>query len=191
MSVFYRDDLDARVNKIQPSLAFRSDRATLRDNAYAQVIAQYNQELITADDDHARLDNFASPLSTGSSPTVDTASYDIYQVARPAGEIRIAGNYLYLEKATGTFFKVPRVAFDDIIIATGDDQTLYAFYENKGKINLIIKDSEFVDPADFCYNFYRILDSTLPDASTTPLDIRDEDFQSICERVSDLMIENT
>lgn len=187
--LYYRDDLDKKIKKINPSLGLRTDFSTLRDAAYAQVIGEYNRELITADDDWGRGDNFAAPLTTGSTETVNTASYDIWQLARASTQIRIAGNDLYLQKTTTTFFKVPRIAFDDIIVA-GVDATLYAFYENKDKINLIIKDAEFVAPASLCYNFYRWLDNTLPDASTTPLDIKFDDFESIAERVTNYMSEN-
>ncbi len=182
---YTRDQLDKLIKNIEPGLSNRSDFSTNRDLYYAVVMGEYNEELASANDDFVLGDNFSSPLST-STALVDTSVADLYKMTLPDGQLRIAGDVIFLEKTPGTFVHVPRVSIAEILIG-GDEETLYAFATHKNAITLYSKDSLFTAPASVVYYYYRVLSISLSDGDTV-LDIRSSDFNAIAERVSEYMI---
>jgi hypothetical protein len=184
---YTRDNLDDRIQKIEPSTANYADFDTRRTLAYSIVMGEYNQELIEKVDDHVIDDNFSAPLTTGTA-LIDTDIGDIYKADLPDGVMSIMGDTIFLQKSTGTFFSVTRKKIAEIIIG-GLDETLYSFATHKGVITLYSKDTEFVAPGNMAFFYYRKLDTALT-LGTTVLDIRSQDFNSIAQRVSEYMISN-
>jgi hypothetical protein len=184
---YTRDQLDALIKKIEPSLANTADYSTNRDLFYAVVMGEYNTELISENDDHVIDDNFSAPLSTATA-VIDTSVADLYKITLPDGQFDIMGDVIFLEKTPGTFVSVERKPIADILVS-GSEATQYAFETHKGKITLYSKDSLFTAPASLAYYFYRVLGTSLP-ANNSTLDIRANDFSTIAERVSEYMISN-
>ncbi|MEP7234478.1 MAG: hypothetical protein ABI778_04200, partial [Ignavibacteriota bacterium] len=87
----------------------------------------------------------------------------------------------------GNFFAVPRMTLADIIVG-GVDQTLYAFFETKGKINLYVKDATFTAPADVHYLYFKTL-SIVTSPTTTMIDIKDK-FSDFVDSVLEFIPEN-
>lgn len=179
---YTRDQLDARLTDLESSLSNYADFDTRRDRDFGIVIGEYWKELITANDDFIRDSNFSSPLSTGME-TVNTTIGDFFEIALPTGQVRIAGDTIFLKQGTGTFFPVPRITLADIDTAT----TNIGFYENKDKIIIYAKEGEFAAPGSLVYNFYRWLDNVLTLGSSV-LDIKPEDFEMLAGRVSERMV---
>jgi hypothetical protein len=179
---YTRDQFDARLQDLEDALSNYADFDTRRDREFGIVIGEYWKELLTANDDFVRDSNFASPVSTGTE-TINTTIGDFFEIALPTGQVRIAGDTIFLKQGTAKFMPVSRITLADIDTAT----THIGFYENKGKIILYAKEGEFIAPGSLVYNFYRWLDNVLA-LGTSVLDIKPEDFEMLAGRVSERMV---
>ncbi len=180
-----RDLLDERLKELEPSLSNYADFLTRRAREYAVVISEYFAELIEADDDWVKDSNFTSPLATGTE-TVNTTISDIFEIALPGTEVKIAGDTIWLQQGTGVMVAVPRTTLFDFELGT----STLGFQEVHNKVLLYAKQGEFTAPGNLCYLFYRWLDHE-PATGGTVLDIKPQDFESIAERVSERMVSST
>jgi hypothetical protein len=182
---YTRDQLDARLKEIEPSLANTADFDIRRDLAYAIVMGEYNAELIEQADPHVVDDNFSSLLSSGTA-VINTDIGDVYKAALPVGVVAVFGDTIFLQQGTTKFFSVPRRSIAEIVLGT-PSETLYSFATHRGSLMLYSKDGEFTAPGNMAFYFFRRLDDELA-TGTTVLDIRCEDFNGIAERVSEYMV---
>lgn len=183
--VFTIDDLDAELKAIKDRWTNRSDFTTLRNRALRRTMAEYQASLHNADDIFGRANTYDAPITIGTEK-INTTVGDVYKVALPAGAVRVAGDAIQVAKATtATFVNVPRMEWADII-ASGVDQTPYAFWEENGILMIYDKDGNFDNTAVCNFSYYRSLDVTQT-PTTTPLDIKPNDFAEIIDNVDGFM----
>jgi hypothetical protein len=173
-------DLDAEIQAQVPAWANRSDYTTLRNRAYRRALGEYSDGLTSQDDIFIRADCLASPVSLGSAPTIATTPGVIFQIALPAGALRVAGDSIMIQKSSTTeFFNVPRMAWANIV-PSGSGQTPYGFWENNGIINIYTTTSDFDHTAGAAFDYYRQIDATQSPTSTA-MDIKYEDFDQLVD----------
>ena len=181
---FTIDDLDAGLKALKPSLNNRSDFAAIRTLAFKRALAEYQASKIAGDALLVRRNTFGAAITTGSTPDLDTSNGDIYKVDLPSGAKRVAGNSIILSDTGVGPFNVPRSTWD-AIVTSGTDETLYAFWEDKGQIILWVKDATVTGACTINCEYYAELDATV--TTGTDLDIDQEDFEQILSSTLDFM----
>lgn len=179
MITFDRDALDAELKRRKPELALRSDFTALRVSAYKQALADYRKQLVAENHKFAR----ASTLALVTAPSTGTAKLntnvgDCYEIALDADAEEVADNHIFIVQSS-LLKHTPRMTLDEIV-AGGTGETITAFFENKGKIVLYVKDATFTSPADVHYNYFRVFDGA-PSTGATALDILSDNFSAIVD----------
>lgn len=175
------DDLDQEIQAQEPKWSNRSDYITLRNRAYRRALAEYSDQLVGADDIWIRKDNFGTPITLGAALVSYASNGYIFQVALPSDAIRVAEDTILVVKSATEFDMVPRKAFASIDPTTD----LYAFWENEGKINIWSK-SDLDATATVAFDYYRAIDATQT-PTTTPLDIKYQDFGQIVDATTSFL----
>lgn len=187
MITFDRDQLDADI-KLRVPLFAKYDATefdNLRAQAYRKAMANYQSELIDANDPWVRrttLDEVAAP-STGAIK-LDTSIGDLFVVALLADALQIADDTVLVKSST-SLVAVPRVDLDDIVAGT----TTAGFIEHKGGIQIYCADGMIVADSDLHYNYFVTLDAE-PATGATVLDLKPQDYEAILTATVDNMKED-
>jgi hypothetical protein len=184
MITFTQSDLKTELLRRDPTL--NDLDSTKLDNKIAVgqkvALSQNQANYMQTNDSFGKSNTLGGTApTTGSTPTISTTAYDVFQIAIISGAIKVADNSIWVEiQSTGTFLEVTRIEIDNYVV-TGGSATVYGFYETNGFINLVVKDATFTPPARVHYNYWRGL---TPTASTSdPLDIKPQDFSTFCDAV--------
>jgi len=183
-------EFDAELKRRKPSLATNSDFNTLRNNGFKQAMSKYQAKLIENDDTHVRSGTWdlGTPPTTGATPKLNTDIGDVYELALATGAEAVADNTLFIKVGTTYLAAAKKENFGDIVLS-GTEETVVAWYMNKDKIMLYVKEGTFAPPAEVQYNYYRTLD-TDTSTSTAFLDILSNDYGTIVEDTLSFISDN-